>query len=111
MNDTEKKLIAREVGARIAQARKESGFLSQRELADMVPVAERSLAGWEIGEVIPYRYMRRLEELLNKPASWLLYGDSGSPTQTVELVAQLNTRIDAIEVKLDEIITNLKKRR
>lgn len=96
----EKDLNAVEIGRRIAQARKELDGMVQRELADLVGVTERSVAEWEIGGVIPYRHMRRLESVLGKPASWILYGDEGVP-------ADLQGQLGAIQDKLDEILSHI----
>ena len=97
-------LVAKEVGQRIAQSRKELVGMTQRELGDLVGVTERSIAAWELGEVIPYRHMRRLEEVLSRPAAWILYGDEGTPA---DLVAQLK----AIQDDLTWIKAHLSKRR
>lgn len=65
-----------EVGRRIAQARKEfdGKGMKQRELADLLGVSERSVAAYESGEVIPYRFIRELEQYLGRPAAWILHG-------------------------------------
>ena len=66
---------AREIGARIAQARKERG-LSQEELADLVAgFSKRSLQDYEAGVTIPYKHLNELGRLLKKPEEWFLYGD------------------------------------
>jgi transcriptional regulator with XRE-family HTH domain len=66
---------AREIGARIALARKERG-LSQEELADMVAgFSKRSLQDYEAGVTIPYKHLNELGRLLKKPEEWFLYGD------------------------------------
>ncbi len=72
----EENRYALEVARRIAQARKEADGMTQRELADLLGVTERSVAAYESGEVIPYRFMRDLEKYLNRPAGWFLHGDS-----------------------------------
>ena len=73
---------ALEVGKRISQARKEAGGMTQRELADLLGVTERSVASYELGEVIPYRFVRDLEHYLDKPAGWFLHGDSVAEDRT-----------------------------
>lgn len=65
-----------EVGKRIAQARLENDGMTQRELADLLGVTERSVAAYELGEVVPYRFMSDLERLLNKPRGWFMHGDA-----------------------------------
>lgn len=72
----EENQYALEVARRIAQARKEADGMTQRELADLLGVTERSVAAYESGEVIPYRFMRDLERFLNRPVGWFLHGDA-----------------------------------
>ncbi len=91
----------KEVGRRIAQARKETEGMTQRELGDLVGVTERSVAEWEAGGVIPYRHMRRLEEILSKPASWLLYGDDGQPAGLQQQLSEIHTMLDEVLKRLD----------
>ena len=77
-------LRAREIGKRIQQARKEAGGMTQRELGDLLGVTERSVAAYEAGDVVPYRYLRQLESTLNRPAAWFLYGEEVRPDQVTE---------------------------
>lgn len=77
-------LRAREIGKRIQQARKEAGGMTQRELADLLGVTERSVAAYEAGDVVPYRYLRQLESALGRPAAWFLYGDEVRPDAMLE---------------------------
>jgi transcriptional regulator with XRE-family HTH domain len=92
---------AKEIGARIALARKEADGMTQRELADLIGVTERSVAAYEAGEVIPYRFMRQLEQLLNRPASWILYGEQAAPAD--EVMEQLLKRQEEMAKQLREI--------
>jgi len=85
-----------DIGARIAAARKEAG-LTQEELADLIRVSTRSLQGYEGGEVIPYRHMGRLAEVLKRPAGWLLHGDQDESDATNA------ERLERIEAQLTEI--------
>lgn len=81
-----------DIGARIATARKEAG-LTQEELADLVQVSTRSLQGYEAGDVVPYRHINKLGEVLQRPVGWILHGES-EPEET---------RLDRIEAQLAEI--------
>ena len=65
--------------------------MTQRELGDLLGVSERSVAAYESGEVIPYRFIKRLEEVLGKPAEWILHGtESLDRDQTLmEILDQL----------------------
>jgi transcriptional regulator with XRE-family HTH domain len=102
-NNTDNNIRASEIGKRIAQSRREMDGMTQRELGDLVGVTERSVAAWELGEVIPYRHIRRLEAVLAKPAAWLLYGDEGAP---VDIQQQLND----VKAQLEEVLKLLKRR-
>lgn len=64
------------VGARIAQARRESG-LTQRELAHELGVTTRSLQNYEAGAIVPWRHLRRIETVTHKRTGWLLDDGSG----------------------------------
>lgn len=95
-------LKAKEIGDRITLARHEAGGMAQRELAELLGVTERSVAAYESGDVIPYRFMRQLESALGKPAAWFLYGeDAIRPTED---------RLDEVMAKLDEILGYVKPR-
>lgn len=65
-----------EVGRRIAQARKEAGIMAQWELGNLLGLSERSIAAYEAGDVIPFRVMDRLAEILNVSPAWILHGDN-----------------------------------
>jgi transcriptional regulator with XRE-family HTH domain len=65
----------REIGGRIAEARKEAGGMTQEELAALLHVSPRSVQAYESGHVIPYRQLPLLERALGKPAPWFLHGD------------------------------------
>ena len=69
----------RAVGKRIAIARKEAGGMTQGELADALQVSKRSVAAYEAGAVLPFRYLGRIETAVSKPKAWLLYGDEALP--------------------------------
>jgi len=97
---------AAEVGARIAQARKELG-LTQLELAELAGVSPRSMQGYEVGEVIPYRRMKELAAVLQKSTAWLLHGDAAAQEEsTAEIVAHLAECLEelrAVHRKVDNL--------
>lgn len=78
----------REIGRRIAEARRESG-LTQAEVAERLGVSERAFQTHEAGEVIPYRYLRDLEHVLDRPASWLLHGEKAASSEAGEILTEL----------------------
>jgi len=115
---------AREIGARIAQARKERG-LTQEQLAEMAPFSKRSLQDYENGTTIPYRHLRDLGRLLQRPEEWFLYGDSQEETgaaikQAVRdavreiLVQEQFPRLEELAAALDRLeaaVTRLEEER
>lgn len=103
-------LRAKAIGERIAQARREKDGMTQRALSIKLDITERSIADWESGRTIPYKHMRRLEELLGRPASWFLYGENGAspPTATIEDIMR---RLEDLESNQKEILALLKKRK
>lgn len=91
---------ALEVAARIVSARKEEG-LTQVELAELIGVSNRSMQGYENAEVIPYRKMKDLARVLNRPVEWLLHGD--------DAVTPADERLEAIEKNIELILKRLSK--
>lgn len=90
----------REIGQRIALARRLADGMTQRELADLLGVTERSVAAYEAGDVIPYRFMRQLENLLNRPASWFLYGELQPAAD--EAIVRLTERVEKLIEMLEK---------
>lgn len=96
------RFAAREIGARIAQAREERG-LTQEQLADMaIGFGKRSLQDYEAGVTIPYKHLEELGRLLRRPTDWFLYGDNHSE--------EVEERLARIEEQLAELL-ELEKRR
>src|SRR5574338_339175 len=93
-------LDAKAVGGRVRTARQESDGMTQRELADLVGVTERSIAAVERGEWIPYRHMSKLERIFERPAAWFLYGDNH---------IEMDPSLARLEAKLDRILELLEK--
>ena len=98
-------LKAREIGKRIALARNEAGGMTQRELADLIGVTERSVSAYERGEVVPFRFIRQLESALARPAAWFLYGEDIeqiAPGEVVANQAMIIKKLNAILKRLEE---------
>jgi len=103
-----KNFDAVEIGARIKQARLESG-LTQIDLAGMGMFSYRSLQGWETGERIPFRHFAELSQLLRKTSEWFLYGeDEYDPTGKDARYDDLLARMKLIEYQQREILEALK---
>lgn len=80
-----------EIGARIKQSRLENS-MTQVELADLLRLSERSVAAYEGGEVIPYRYLKDLERALDMPVAWFLHGEDavvGRDKQLQEILVEI----------------------
>jgi transcriptional regulator with XRE-family HTH domain len=101
-------LRAKEIGARIKQARQEAGGMTQRELGDLIGVTERSVAAYEAGEVVPYRFLRALESALAKPAEWILDGEQVRQNAVEENQQLILAKLDELLEQNKEILLHLK---
>src|SRR3712207_4654665 len=70
-------------GERIRQARRELG-LTQTALAEQIGVMLGVLDAFETGKSDPARYIEKIAEATNRPASWFLESD-GRPDASGEL--------------------------
>ena len=93
----------KEIGKRIALARREANGMTQRELATYLGVTERQVASYEAGAYIPYRHMAELEEAVGRTASWILYGDEINNGSNKEIIE----RLERLEQKLEEVLAKL----
>lgn len=89
-----------EVGGRIVLARKEKA-LTQVELAELVGVSQRSMQAYENGETIPYRKMRDIANVLERPIEYLLYGEG--------LFTAPNERLEKIEAAIEHLARAVEK--
>lgn len=101
---------AREIGARIAQARREADGMTQEELADALNVSKRSVQEYEAGNTIPWKHFSRLEEIFERPLSWFLHGEEepkrpeASDLEALVELAQSNSkRLDGLEESVARI--------
>lgn len=86
---------AKEIGGRIAQARRERG-LTQEQLAGMCSFSERSLQDYEAGTTIPYKHLTELGAILGRKTEWFLHGDEQASPDVEE-------RLERIEAQLAKI--------
>jgi transcriptional regulator with XRE-family HTH domain len=86
-----------EVGKRIYDARVKAN-LTQKELAAMVGVEEKSVSNWQIGKHSPMGHLTELATALNVSRNWLL-GDQDT-TQVVALLEELR---DLAKEQLDQL--------
>lgn len=94
---------AKEIGARIAQARREAG-LTQEQLAELAPFSTRSLQDYERGLVIPYRQMRDLARLLDRPVEWFLRGEKEDEPQLLERLESIDQHLSEIKAMLSLLV-------
>lgn len=99
MKGNQKSDKAIEIGKRIAEARHEAGGMTQQELGELVGVSVRSIAAWELGDVIPYRHLKELERATGVDAAWLLHGEESTDLR--------DRQLEEISRKLDEILRRL----
>lgn len=96
---------AKEIGARIAEARTLRG-LTQENLAEMLSISTRSLQDYEAGVRIPYKHFRDLGRMLKKPEEWFLYGKADEVEEPSEAMA---AQLDRIERALEALVTRLER--
>lgn len=76
---------AKQIGARIAQARKATGR-SQSELGRLLGISAQAVQKWENGDSSPRgARMARLGELLGISPEWILFGDKPDEAPPVTL--------------------------
>jgi transcriptional regulator with XRE-family HTH domain len=91
---------AREIGARIQKARKQRG-LTQPDLAELCDVTPRTVQNWEAGTHPPYKHLRTISRLLNRPEEWFLYGEEAQDAAPDEAT---KAQLDRIEQALETLI-------
>lgn len=100
-----REFAAREIGERIALARREAGGMTQEQLGELLNVSTRSVQDYEAGGTIPWRHFQRLEQILKKSTPWFLYGDD-SVEQKQDLQAQILQEL----AELRELVQRLLER-
>jgi transcriptional regulator with XRE-family HTH domain len=85
---------AHAIGARIAEARHAKN-LTQEQLAGACSFSVRSLAGYEAGNSIPFKFLHELSEVLERRVAWFLYGDLEDVSREEQLQALAEQLSDA----------------
>jgi transcriptional regulator with XRE-family HTH domain len=80
--------------------------MSQRELADLLGVTERSIQAYEQGETIPYRYGAKLESALGRPVAWFWYGEQALSSRD-EQFEELKREIGALRAEVRKLTREL----
>lgn len=99
-------LQAKEIGARIALARNERG-MTQDEMGEVATFSKRSLQDYEAGHTIPWRHMREISRLLNRPTEWFLHGDEQQADLPVgNRLEELATAVGALTDQFGEAVAS-----
>lgn len=64
------------IGQRIVEARRMAGGMTQRELAALMGVTEKTVHNWESGTHSAYSVLERLEEIFKLPRGWFYSKES-----------------------------------
>ncbi len=71
--EDQKQIVARQMGQRIGQARREAGFRTAQDLAELLDVSVWTVRSWESGKSQPrYPMLGTLSELTGRPQAWFL---------------------------------------
>lgn len=93
---------AQEIGARIAQARREADGMTQETLAEALDLSVRQLQNIEAGASIPWKHFSRLEVIFEKPLAWFLHGEEPA-RENAATMADLSVRLEALEGRVAEL--------
>lgn len=77
--------------------------MTQRELGELIGVTERSVAAYESGDVIPYRFLRDLERVLGVEAAWLLHGEDAVRTTESAQLADVLVELRELRAAVDAL--------
>lgn len=111
------------IGARIAQARKEQGGMTQEQLADLLNVSKRSVQEYEAGNVVPWKHFQQMATILKRPVEWFLHGEddpAGTPAALVaalqeidsslgERLAQLEATVETLTALLHQLVARFEQ--
>lgn len=106
-------LESERIGARIAQARREAGGMTQEALAELLGLTPRSIQAYEAGDVIPYKYFKRLEEIFDRPLEWFLRGEETAENgerSLAEIQEELATEVARLRKLNDQMAKRLAER-
>jgi transcriptional regulator with XRE-family HTH domain len=98
---------AAEIGARIAQARREAGGVTQEQLAELLNVSTRSIQDYEAGTTIPWRHFQQLSAVFNRKVEWFLRGDEQEPEVRESATPDLERRLEEVAALVGEGLARL----
>lgn len=102
-------LAAKEIGARIALARNETG-MTQDEVAEVATFSKRSLQDYEAGNTIPWRHMQEISGLFRRPVEWFLHGEGPAAGPEVDRLAEVVGAVDALRRQLEDAASAVEQR-
>ncbi len=97
----------KEIGQRIALARKEAGGMTQEQLAELLNVSTRSVQDYEAGETVPWKHFQLLEEIFRKPLGWFLHGEEA--TQPAAEDAVFEGRLERLEGLSHQVLDTVRR--
>jgi transcriptional regulator with XRE-family HTH domain len=98
----------RAIGKRIVHLRHLAG-VSQRDLAALLNVSERSMSDYERGVTVPWPHMRLLEQTFGVSVEWVLHGvepggSGGADDRAARRRhAEVLRRLDQLERRIEEL--------
>jgi transcriptional regulator with XRE-family HTH domain len=95
---------AREIGERIAQARREHGAMTQEQLAELLDVSTRAVQDYEGGRRIPWKHFKRLEQIFQRSLEWFLHGETEEEPALLERLESVDERLAVIEEVLSLLV-------
>lgn len=93
-----------EIGARIAQARKETNGMTQEQLADLLNVSKRSVQDYEAGITMPWKHFQALQTVFGRSLHWFLHGEESSQGVDADVIEE---KLDRIEQALEALVARL----
>lgn len=93
---------AREIGTRLALARRESG-LTQEELSELANISKRSLQDYEAGVTVPYKKLTSFAKILGRPVEWFLHGEQ-EETVSRDQLSQLHEEVATLRGLVEELL-------
>ena len=88
---------AKEIGERIAEARRLANGMTQEQLGDLVGVSTRSIQDYEAGVTIPWKHMLAIARVTKARVDWLVHGSEEADPDTQALLEDVVARLQRIE--------------
>jgi transcriptional regulator with XRE-family HTH domain len=96
----------RAIGKRLVQLRHRHE-ISQRQLADLLNVSERSMSDYERGVTVPWPHMRLIEQTFGVSVEWVLHGVEPGGTSDDRAArrrhAELRRQLEQLQRSVDQL--------